>query len=278
VWVARWPYSTPAAPLDASLVRVDQNKTDPLVFSGEFGRATGFAFDSVGNLYVGSLDGTDHPVPQPPERQDAIRKYDPNGNLLLRFGSDPLHDGLGQDIVITSDDRIFAIHGNPYNIIEFTTTGEKVRSAEAFDGKNRFGAALAISRDGQFLYSYVPTNGGPLNDHKIVTYDLSLNVLATFEPGFCAANVVCDPLRQIVTIYGRPLGLKTTPNGDLVATDATGTVFVLSSANGDLVRTFQLRGLVPEVQGFYLRHFVVSANGDIIVVQNHEATGASHQR
>jgi hypothetical protein len=222
-----------------------------LTIKGPMAQPRGAAFDSAGNVYVaGDFDGTD---------DTAIFKYDATGAYLSSFampsGSNP---DTWQDILITSNDRLFATGDLSGTIAEFTLEGSQVDSVGL--GVLIRGMGLTTSADESALFVLETSNGpGP---NFIEKYDLSLNSLSGFETA-----AFDDP-------WDGPLngGLELASNGRLLMGSSTQglkkvpVVHELAD-DGTILQTTQFNAISlidPEAYQVDVNAFAVTAEGNYL--------------
>ena len=100
------------------------------------------AFSSDGSFYWTSLLTGEVAGMRPDGSRVSVARLTP--------GSNP--------ITFSPDDRLFGTTRNPVSVREFDTAGAEVNVTFSFDGSLRSGSGLALSPDGNRLWSYQTSN------------------------------------------------------------------------------------------------------------------------
>jgi hypothetical protein len=254
VWVGRQdaihgPFPNP----NDKIVKHSPTGVALLTVKGPMAQPQAIALDANGNLYVaGEFEASD---------DSAIFKYDPAGSFLMSFDS-PIasQPDIWQDLVITSDDRIFAGGDLSGTIAEYSTNGTQANLINFGVLRRIWG--LALNNDHSRIWSLDLANG-PGTD-RINQHDLQLSAISSFPTG--AVDPPWDNLQNG--------SIEFSPDGKLYVGASTFGPFEIpvaheiSEVDGAIVNTIQfpaINDLVgPNVGLVNVNAFTMDRDGNFV--------------
>src|SRR5688572_11695867 len=234
------------------VVKYTPNGSELLTIKGPMAEPEALTFDSLGNIYVaGDFEASDDSV---------IFKFDPNGTFLTSFDTaNASQPDRWQDLIITSDDRIFAVGDLKGTIAEFSTNGTQANLIDL--GVNRRVWGVALNNNQSNLWTFDQTNGpGP---DRVNEYTLSLDFVSGFETG--AVDVPWDNLQNG--------SIETHTNGNLLIGAATRETISKPvvhelSTSGVLLNTREFTSVAsliePGIEGVNVTAFAVTPAGNYV--------------
>jgi hypothetical protein len=239
------------------VVKYDPLGTELLSVKGPLAEPRGTAVDSAGNIYV--VGGFE--VALGHINDTAIHKYDPSGVFLKSFAlTERSQPDLWNDLLFTSDDRLFVGGDLSGTIAEFTTDGTQVRLIDV--GVRHFIWGLALDNAGENLWALDLWNGVGGED-RIRRYDLNLNFVSGFD-----THVVDDAWARL-----RHDSIEIGPNGNLlIGARIRGTIEIPVvhelSIDGTILNTFELEGVPsfvpPGVNRLEVFAFTITNDGNFV--------------
>jgi hypothetical protein len=253
VWVGRQDAIHGAFPNpNDKIVKYTPTGVALLEVKGPMAQPQAIAFDSNGNLYVaGAFEASN---------ASLIFKYDSGGNILSSFDNLIIGPDFWLDLVITSDDRIFAGGSLSGTIDEFSTNGNLEESM--YFGSLRQIWGLALTNDHSRLWSLDLANG-PGTD-RINQHDLQLSAISSFPTG--AVDPPWDNLQNG--------SIEFSPTGELYVGASTFGPFEIpvaheiSEVDGAIVNTIQfpaINDLVgPNIGLVNVNAFTMDRDGNFV--------------
>ena len=212
------------------LVKVDNDgnilSTEDIINSRKSGQA-GMAFDSTGNIYVADF------------KNDRIRKFDPDGSFLTKFGTKGLEDGnfdLPSAVALDKAGNIYVTETNNHRVQKFDSKGNfllKFGTVGKEDGQFLGPSGVAVDSAGNI---YVTDGAGVDHDdfgfnsgnHRVQKFDTNGNFLMTFGSMgsgdgefFYPNGIVLDDAENIYVIDGKSRVQKFDTKGDFLSTFGT---------------------------------------------------------
>ncbi len=188
---------------------------------GHFREPAGATIDAAGNVYVVDL------------QNHRVQKFDPQGNLLLSFGS--IYEGSTQlvspaDVAVASWGRIYVVESGGYEVHMFSASGSSIGRLGSFGGNpGQFRNPTGVAVDGQGNF-YVS--------------DYTNQTVQKFDPD---GNFIWR-----IGTYGTAAGQFNGPAG--VGVDSEGNLYVADGGNNRIQKF--------DAQGQFITSFRASGPGE----------------